>query len=291
MSILSASLLFGLLSALSWGSGDFCGGVVSKRVNPYVVVLIVQAAGALLMAVLAFWYGEAPPPWQFWLRPAVAGIAVAIGLVGLYSALASGTMGVVAPVTGVVGATVPIVTAALLHGLPEPVQIAGFLLALVAVWLLAGGGSGRVALRMLVVPVLAGLGFGFYYVMIALDGSGSVWWPLMIARIAASLVIAPHALAALRRVEPAAQSSQATQGIRPGSVLPLLLVASVADAGGNLFYALAAQAGRMDTAAVLSSLYPAVTVGLAWFLLRERLSLSQWAGVAAALFAIPLIAA
>lgn len=291
MSILSASLLFGLLSALSWGSGDFCGGVVSKRVNPYVVVLIVQATGALLMALLALWSGEAAPPWQFWLWPAVAGVAVAIGLVGLYSSLASGTMGVVAPLTGVVGASVPIMTAALLHGLPELLQIAGFLLALVAVWLLAGGGSSRVALRTLRVPVLAGLGFGFYYVMIALESSGSVWWPLMIARIGASLVIAPYVLAALRRVEPASRPAPAIQGLPPNSVLPLLLVASVADAGGNLFYALAAQAGRMDTAAVLASLYPAVTVGLAWSLLSERLSPPQWVGVATALFAIPLIAA
>ena len=277
--LISIGVLGGLLSALSWGTGDFFGGLLSKRAHPATVTIAGAALGALLVAVVALLRREALPTGGTALWAVLAGLAGAIGLVLLYRGLSTGVMGVVAPVTGIGGATVPILVAALTLGLPSPLQMAGFVLARVAVWLLAGGTTRGAQWSMLALPVAAGLGFGVFFVLMAQVGQEGFFWPLAIARTSAALSLLPYA-----RV-------QRAPVILPSSLLPAAAAVALFDTGGNLFYLLAAQWGRLDTAAVLSSFYPAMTVVLAWFVLKERLSLPQWAGVAAALAAIPLIVA
>jgi uncharacterized membrane protein len=288
MDLLSGSVALGLLSALTWGTGDFCGGLATKRISPYAVVFGVQAVGALLLLIITLVVGEPLPGLEATLWAAGAGLAVVVGLVALYTGLARGQMGVVAPISGVIGAGVPIAAAAFTVGLPGLLPLFGFGLALLSVWLMAyGAGEGPVAAGHttrrsgLVLALVAGLGFGLFFVMLDRAAELYIWWPLVIARSMASLALLPVVIVLALRGRLA--------GVR--AALPFVLLAGTLDSLGNLFFGLAAQAGRLDIAAVLASLYSAVTVGLAWLILRERLSPPQWAGVAAALVAIPLIAA
>jgi len=277
MFFFSTAVIAGLLSSLSWGTGDFLGGLLSRRVNSLSVTIGMQWIGALLLATIALLTREAISPVTSLLWAAAAGMVGSVALLLLYSGLAGGTMGIVAPVAGVVGALIPILVAALTLGAPSTLQLIGFVLALVAVWLLAGSGGEGFHWRMLVLPVFAGVGFGLFYVLMARAGDYGFFWPLTTARTAAGLVLIPWALLRKAPLAP------------PRALLPMTALVALFDTGGNLFFLLAAQNGRLDTAAVLSSLYPGVTVLLAWLVLKERLSAPQWAGVAAALVAIPLI--
>lgn len=268
-----AAVAFGLLSALSWGSGDFGGGVASRRLPATSVAFWVQCTGMGLFALLALARGEVfrvgDVGWSL-----AAGVSGAVGLVALYRAFATGQMGLVAPVSAVVGTSIPVVVGGLLEGLPKPVQLLGFALGLLGVWLASRSeGSGRPA--GLGYALLAGLGFGFFFVLI--DQVEGLFWPSTLSKLTSSLLIL---LVALRgRVA------------FPGRVWPLMLLSGALDAGGNIFFLLATQAGRLDVASVISSLYPAFTALWAWLLLRERLGSSQRIGVLCALGAIVLIAA
>ncbi len=270
------SVTLGLASAASWGAGDFSGGLASRRAPAAGVVVASQAVGIALLVVLAVAMQEAAPSIGQLGWAALAGANGAFGLLALYSALASGRMGIAAPVSGVVGAVVPVLVGTALHGSPGPLRFLGFALALAGVWLLtsAGGGPGRTALRELWLPALAGASFGLFLVFIHQAGGATVLWPLTAARATSMAVlgVVGGAMGALRM---------------PGrSALGLTCLAGLLDTGGNAFFVLAARAGRLDVAGVLSSLYPASTVLLACLLLRERLTARQTAGAVVTLAAI-----
>jgi drug/metabolite transporter (DMT)-like permease len=273
-----APVAYGLLSAAAWGAGDFSGGLAARRTNVFGVIVASQIVGAALLTGLALAFGEAVPPVRLLPWGGAAGLAGGIGLLALYRALAVGRMGVAAPVSAVVTAVVPVVVGALAEGRPGSLKLIGFGLALVGVWLVSRVEASPIRLMDLGLPVIAGLGFGGFLIFINQVSDAAVLWPLVAARAASvSLMLAASALGG--------------QPLRPEARrLPLIALAGALDAGGNTFYALSAQAGRLDVAAVLSSLYPATTVALAWMILKERLSRSQVVGVAAAVAAIVLIA-
>jgi drug/metabolite transporter (DMT)-like permease len=275
--LLNGSIIYGLLSALIWGAGDFFGGLATRRARPFSVVLVAEVSGALLLAGAALAVRQPLPQRVDLAWSGAAGILGAIGLLGLYTALSSGHMGVVAPISAVVAALVPIVVGAMLEGLPTPVQMLGFVTALAAVWLLSSGGESSLSARELRLALVAGLGFGCYFVLIDQAGHASAFWNLTFARSAAAVLLLGLMLAIRHPLLP------------PRDVLPINLLNGSLDAGGNLFFVLAAQAGRLDVASVLSSLYPGATVVLAWLVLGERLNRPQIIGVAAALLAIVLI--
>lgn len=274
---MNGAIGFGLLSALIWGAGDFCGGLATKRARPFSVVLVAEVAGALLLAAIALLFAQPLPAGADLVWSAGAGLAGAVGLLALYSALAGGHMGVVAPISAVVAAIIPILAGAVLEGLPSPLQMLGFAVALGAVWLLSSSGERTASGRDLRLALLAGLGFGCYFVFIDRTGAVGGFWNLAFARTVAAVVLLPLMLATRHPLLP------------PRDVLPLNLLNGGLDAGGNLFFMLATQAGRLDVASVLSSLYPGATVVLAWLVLGERLNRPQVIGVAAALAAIVLI--
>lgn len=274
------SVALGLGSAASWGAGDFVGGVASQRAPALSVVVFSQGVGIVLLVSLALLMGEPPaaPGRLGWA--ALAGVNGAVGLLALYSALASGRMAIAAPVSGVVGAVVPVLVGMTIQGSPGPLRLAGFALALAGVWLLAGGGAGSASPRELLLPVVAGVSFGLFLVLIHwAGGDAGVLWPLSVARATSMGVLA--ALGGLTR----------TLRLPRGSALGLTGLAGVLDTGGNALFVLAAQAGRLDVAGVLSSLYPAATVALAYVLLRERLSQRQAIGAGATLAAIACVSA
>ena len=272
-----APILLGLISAACWGAGDFSGGLATKRANVYSVVIASQFIGMILLIGLAVTFSESTPTLLQTLWGGAAGVAGAIGLIALYRALSLGRMGVAAPVSGVVTAIVPVIGGAFIEGLPKTIQLIGFVVAMIGVWFVSRADDSKINWRDLNLPIVAGLGFGFFLIFINRASGNGILLPLVAAR-AASLGVTVIATLIMR------------QPMLPKiDHLPLIAIVGVMDAAGNAFYALAAQWGRLDVAAVLSSLYPASTILLAWIILKERLALMQWVGVAATLIAIVLI--
>lgn len=272
-----APLVFGLSAAVFWGAGDFCGGVATKSTQVYRVIISSQLVSSLLLVGLAIATHEPWPPPDQWLLAGVAGVIGALGMVALYSSLAMGQMGVAAPVSAVVAAGVPVVIGSFIEGPPGGSQLIGFGLAFAAVWFISRTEHGVIHLRDLSLPILAGLGFGTFYVLIGMAGQSTVWWPLVAARVGSltALFIVTSINRQPRLIEKRS--------------LVLIILIGIFEVGGNACYILARQAGRLDVAAVLASLYPAVTVWLAWLFLKERMHRLQSIGVAAALAAIVLI--
>ena len=268
----------GIASAASWGAGDFCGGLASKRSPLMGVLAISAAAGAVIVVATALVLREpAPPPTALGWAIA-AGASGAIGLAALYRGLALGRMAIVAPVSAVLCAAVPVAWGAIAEGLPPGSKLAGFALALAGIWLVARSGTGGAHGEGLVLALVAGCGFGGFLVLLHLGASGGTFWPLAAARATSCALVLATALVRRRHWAPAR------------GALPLMVLCGVLDAGGNVFFLLASRLARLDVAAVLSSMYPASTVVLAAALLRERVSRPQGAGIAAMLGAIALIA-
>jgi drug/metabolite transporter (DMT)-like permease len=269
---------FGLASAASWGAGDFSGGLAARRWSVFAVTATARGAGVVLVVALAFGLREPAlsPTGIAWA--AAAGVVGSIGLAALYRALAVGQMGVVAPVSGVLSAGLPVLFTAVFRGLPTTAQMGGFALAMTSVWLLSRPQGSTGGPRGFALALLSGVGFGGFLVLIA-QASRSTWlWPLAVANIASLATLVLVATTARQMERP------------PAGSLPFALMAGVLDAAGNAFFLLAAQLGRLDTAAVLSSFYPASTVLLARAVLREPISPLQAAGIVVALAAIALIA-
>jgi drug/metabolite transporter (DMT)-like permease len=274
------SLLLGLASAITWGAGDFSGGLATKRTNVYGVVLISQMIGIGLLILLSLAFAEQFPPLSDLLIGGGAGIIGAVGLVALYRALASSRMGLAAPVSAVITAIVPVIFALFTQGIPALHKLAGFGVALIAVWMVSRPQGEAITLGALALPALAGVCFGLTLIMIDRANEVSALWPLVAARVASISFMTIIAVTTRQRWRPG----------RSTAILPIFM-AGVLDVGRNAFYSLAAQTGHLAEAAVLSSLYPAATVLLAWLLLKERLNRQQVIGVLAALVAIVLIAA
>jgi drug/metabolite transporter (DMT)-like permease len=253
--------------------------MAAKRVHIFGVMTISYAVGLVLLIALAVARGEPVAAASDLMWAAGAGLAGAAGLTAQYRALAVGRMGIVAPVAAVLGATIPVIFSAFSEGVPGSLRVIGFGLAILGVALIsrartAGSGADGLGLA-----VIAGLGFGLFFILIDQVSDDAVFWPLVAARGASFAVLLIVALS----------SGQAWLPSRSG--LRIVLLAGALDVGGNTFFLLAAQSGRLDVASVLSSLYPAVTVVLARGILKEHVTRAQGIGIAAALVAIPLIAA
>lgn len=273
------SIIYGLASAIVWGAGDFCGGLATRRANVYRVVLLAHGLGVLIMVGCALLFNEQAPTQRDLFYGVTGGIAGLVGLLAFYQGLSQGSMGVTAPVAAIVTAVIPILVGAVKEGAPPPLQLLGFGVALTAVWLLAGRVRlGTIPWRAFQLPILAGTGFGLFYVLFDNVSEGSVFWPLTGARVASVLILGIIV------------SKEPRKGFPTRSQWPIIGLAGLFDAFGNVFFVLAAQAGRLDIASVLSSLYPATTLLLARFLLNERLSPSQRWGAGLAMLALMMIA-
>lgn len=272
--------IFGLGSAAAWGAGDFSGGYAARKGNLLGVILISQFVGGLCLLVTALLFSEAVPPVRHILYGILAGIFGNLGLLALYRGLAQGRMGIVAPLSAVLTALVPIGFSVFTEGPPSVTRWVGFGCFIIAVWLLSSAEIGfRMTVNELVLSIAAGLGFGLFFIFIDQANDISVFWPLVGARIASVSLMTVLVLIAGKQVRPA-----------EGQWL-FILITGILDAAGNALFSLAAHFGRLDVSAVLGSLYPAATVMLAWFFLRERLQRWQWLGVAAAFAALILVSA
>lgn len=272
------AIIYGLAAAAVWGTGDFAGGLASKRTDVTGVVFLSHLVGLLLFLGLALILQETiPSGWDFFYG-AVAGLAGMAGLLALYKGLAEGRMGITAPLAAVVTAVLPMLVSFVIEGLPQTIQIVGFGLGLLAVWFLAiDEAGGTIHLKLLGLPFLAGIGFALFLILIDRVTPGALFWPLTSARVASVLFL-------LFVLQNRSQSHLPTV-----AALPFVIASGIFDAGGNAFAMLAAQTGRLDIASILSSMYPASTVLLAWLILGERLSVTQRWGAILALIALVLI--
>jgi drug/metabolite transporter (DMT)-like permease len=267
---------FGLGTSLAWGTSNFLGGFASQRANPFLLATISNFSGLGLLLVLAAVL-RAPGlsiHGQIWslLAGAAGGCALAI----LYGSLSSGHMGMASPVVAVLSVGIPATVTIVRVGSPGLQRLLGFALAILGVSLI-GKTEDKTERRALGMAVLAGCGFAAYSLAIKQVGPGSAIRIELNSRLAAFFVTAVVTLWQKKfRHFPVSPSLWAT-------------IAGWLDVAGSLSFIRASQTGRLDTAVVLASLYPAVTVTLAVVLLKERLTISKAVGVCAALAALPLI--
>jgi drug/metabolite transporter (DMT)-like permease len=266
-----------LLAAASWGGGDFSGGLAAKRASVFRVVAVAHACGLMAMLAMVWITGEALPPRADLLWGAFAGLSGAFGIAALYRALAIGRMGVVAPVASVLTGVLPVLVGYRTDGLPDRFQLAGFALALVSIWMVARPSEHIDSHRGLGLAVLAGVTFGIFLIASKQAGHHGIFWPLVAARAVSTTLMV--GIVAFMPRDP-----------RPlrAALWPMVL-SGLLDSAGNALFIAATRHGRLDVAAVLSSLYPASTVILARVLLKERISPMQGAGIVGALMSVALV--
>ena len=269
-----------MISAVTWGSGDFGGGLLSRRAPLFSVVGVTQFVGIFAALVIAVLLGEPFPALSDIAWAVGAGIGGMIGITCLYRGLAVGRMGVVAPTAGVLGATIPVVFGFVVEGVPTPMTIAGIVAALVAVVLVTrapGHGTDRPSgVRW---ALAAGVAIGAFNICIGQFSGDSAFGLLVFIRL---LQVAVISLLIVLWRQPWRM---------PVDMLPKLVLIGLLDMAGNAAFILATQAGALAIATVLASLYPVVTVILAIVILREHLTRSHVAGIVLTAVAIVLIAA
>ncbi len=270
-------IIYGLLSALVWGGGDFAGGYASRKQSQYQVLALSAFSGLIFMVLTASVFHESLPSTRSMIFAALGGLSGALGMAAFYRSLAIGNSAIVAPTASVIGTALPVIFSTILEGLPSQLKLAGFILAIFGIWLVSAGEtdhpSGKDGFGL---SVLAGIGFAGWLILLGNVEQGKVFSPLVISRSVA--LAAGVSLVLLNR--------QSIPGLFSN---PIALICGVLDVGGNIFYVLARQHTRMDVAAVLSSLGPAVTVIISTIVLKEAVTRRQWIGVATCLAAVGLI--
>ncbi|MFD2092471.1 EamA family transporter [Blastococcus deserti] len=275
------AVVLALASAAVYGAADFLGGLASRRTSVFGVVALSQLIGLVALLALLPWLGG-PVGANDLGWGAAAGLAGAAGLLVFFRALSRGVMSVIAPVTAVTAAAVPVLVGLLAGEEIGPWAAAGIALALAAVVLVSAEG-GLSALRAarpasLAPALAAGTAFGFFFVLLDRTSDGSGVTPLAAARLASVVLVVVVALVGRRSL-----------GVsRPA--LGLVAASGIGDMSANALFLLATQAdGQLAITGVLASLYPVSTVVLAQLLLRERLVGAQLAGLGTAVAAVVLI--
>lgn len=278
-------VLLALASALAYGASDFFGGVLSRRASPWVIAATAQVASSLALVAAAALVSSAPTSGDLWWG-AAAGIGSGAGTFFLYRGLGAGQMNVVAPLSAIGAAIVPVAVGVATGERPGGLTWLGIACAFPAIWLVsrAGGGvgiDGRGAASAGVRDgLLAGAGFGLLFVALGQVPERAGLWPLAASQCVAAVIL----------VAGAAHAGAFPRLTRRGVLANAALVGFLAAAATTL-YQLAAQSQLVSVAAVLTSLYPALTVVLAAVLLHERVNRVQAAGLALAVAAVVLVAA
>lgn len=274
------AIVLALGASISWGVGDFLGGLTSRRLHVLTVLVVQQVFGLAAAAVWVVWSGEGFPGWAATAWAAAAGAGGCVGIGALYRGMAIGAMGIVAPVSAV-SAVLPFAVGIASGERPGALQAAGIVLALAGVAVASreptergGGTAAGIGLAL-----LAAAGFGLYFVFAERAAEESVPVAVATAR-GVSLLIALLAALAVG------------VSLRPGrSFLPVLFAIGICDVAANMLFSVATTHGYLSVVSVLSALYPIVTVALAALVLHERIAPSQRVGVAGGLAGVALITA
>jgi len=283
LSIQFAPAVYSVTAVFLWGAADFAGGYGSRRANAFVLTAFSHiCALGLMFAVAVTDHGVFPNKTSI-VWALIAGSVGGFSLAIFYGALAAGQMGLTAPIAALLGAAIPTLVDIALEGAPSRWSIGGFVLAVLAIWLitrpepqLENDASGHP--KGVATAALAGVGFAGFYLCIH-QASGSPSWVAVISRIG-SFTATAIAVAATR----------APINL-DGPAAGFGMIAGFFDISASALFIYASQRGRLDEAVVITSLYPAVTVLLARLVLKEHFSRWKFVGLLAALAAVPLIAA
>jgi drug/metabolite transporter (DMT)-like permease len=271
-------ILMAFTSALVWGSADFTGGMATRRRDQYQVLVLSALSGLGILVIAALIFRESFPTWNGVFWAAMAGLTGTVGIAALYKGLSIGESAVVAPTSAVIGAGLPVAFGFLTQGLPDPLRLVGFALAFAGIWIVSLTSTEKTAnhRKGFLLAVIGGLGFAGFMICMSRVDSAKVFTPLIVAR--SMVVLGSWTMLRLNKTGfPSLRGNW------------IMVLAGVLDVGGNIFFMLAKHFTRLDTAVVLSSLYPAATVILTGLILKERISLKQWGGVIVCLAAIVLI--
>src|SRR4051812_25125305 len=275
------AVVLALCSALAYGLSDFLGGFVSRRTSAWSVAVVGQSSSAVCTALVALFVAGEPTPADFgWA--VLAGVGVGVGTGFLYRGFASGRMGVVAPVSAVGAALVPVLAGTLTGERPSTLVWLGILAALPGIWLVsstpdAPDGRASVAAGALD-GALAGLGFGVLFAALGQVPNTAGWWPLATCQLVG--VPSVIALAVVLRAS----------WVPRGRVVRLAVLTGPLSATAAAAFLLATQFGFLTVAGVLASLYPASTVLLAALFLHERVHRAQGIGLGLCAIAIACVA-
>ncbi len=285
-----------LLAAVSWGGGDFSGGMGVKAAGGTTrgALRVVISGHAMSLAVLGgvlvvrgrgLMWGS-PVGWALG-----CGVVAGLSLSAFYIALARGTMGTSAAISGLLAAAIPAAVGTALEGRPSGLRLVGFVLAAAAIWLVASPGAGAPAesREVMWLAIAGGVGFGLYFAGLKFANPLGVVEPMALARCG-SLLACLALLGILPMILPAgSQGSSRAEGWLNRAGWLWAVGVAVLDTGGNLLYIAATRAGRLDVSAVLASLYPASTILLAAGVLHERPGRRQIVGMALAVAAVVLV--
>lgn len=265
-------------SAAVWGSGDFSGGLATRKSHQYQVLMLAALSGMAVLLISVIIRGEGLPSGKSIFWSAMAGGSGALGMAALYLALSRGNTASVAPTSAITCAALPVLFGLITAGLPTITQLVGFVVAFLGLWLVSRSPDGvdHTFRKGITLAFLSGIGFGGFFIFITLVEKGEVFFPILVARTV-TFLIALIMLRSKRIPMPGISSN------------PTALLAGVLDTSGNVFYLLATQFTRLDIAAVLSSFYPAMTVILAGILLKERIAKTQWVGVILCIIALAMM--
>jgi uncharacterized membrane protein len=274
-------ILLAAVSALVWGTSDFCGGKGAQRASALAVTVVSQLVSLPVLAAGLLLVSGTPQPADLgW--GALGGVAGLVGIVLLYRGLAGGAMVIVSPVTAVTAAVVPLVAGLLLDGALGMLGLVGSGCAILAIALISAGprgGDGRVTAGLLGTALTAGAMFGVFFIVLGQAHPGTGLWALVGVRLASvplGLLVAARTGTSLRL---------------PRSALGWAALAGPLDITANALFLLAAGQGHLGIVAVLASLYPASTVLLALAVDKERVRIGQLAGLGLAAAALVLASA
>ena len=284
-----ASVL-GLLAAIGYGLGDFVGGLASRRIHFAVVSVIAGTSSLVVMGVVVLLVVPANPAPQALAWGAISGVGTALGTLALFRGLGRGRMGVVAPISALTAAAIPVVVGVVLGDRPAAVAWIGVALALPAIWLVSSSGGSEGdggttidshGLRTSVTDgLLAGIGFALIFIGLGLAGDDSGLWPVLANEFVALILLAVALVVLLPSIERRRLSYGGFTGAAAVGIL---------GAAASAAYFLATNAGLLSIVVVLTSLYPAVTVVLAVLIAHETIGRRQAIGLALACLAIALI--
>ncbi|WP_232660519.1 DMT family transporter [Pseudonocardia sp. TRM90224] len=275
------AVLIALPASIGYGIADFAGGLAARRAPVLVVTAGAQAAGLLALLPLVGLVSGTPSGAAF-LLGALGGIAGATGLLLYLRGLSIGPMGVIAPLSSVVGAGLPLVVGLAGGERPGVFALLAVCIALVAILLAtAGSAKGSGARLGSLYGLAAGLGFGLFFVMMDATPPGSGLWPLLAGRITSTTVLVALLLA----------GRMSTDRATLRAALPLVALSGAVDTLSNVLFLIATRFGDLGVSAVLVSLYPVVVVLLARIVLKERLTGMQLTSAGLALGASVLLAA
>jgi drug/metabolite transporter (DMT)-like permease len=288
------SILLAFACAVVYGVADYCGGRASRTAASTMVALAGQATSLVVGVIVVAVMGTSVPGWHDWLWGGVAGVASAVALIAFYRALSHGSMTVVAPITAVTSAALPVAYGLISGERPSALAYAGMVVAVVAVALVSGAvGTRHAHTERLTIGLafLAGLGFAVIFVALGRTSSSSGMWSLVASRIVSVVMVGAFVGVTFMRTNERRGTSPSTVVRRPAGwpVWRLAALAGALDMSANVLYLLAVRRGLLSIVVVVAALYPVSTVCLAFGLDRERVSKSQALGMGLAIGALVLV--